>query len=126
METKLEKAKEIIYEAVEYYLNGCNIDQSSIPENYEVTEGTALSFSDLIHKSGDSVENMLKKLYEGDDYDNDLTELVNYECKCYAQLLSQLCETNMGGEWDYSWDREAISPYSHTPGAWIVEKIYNK
>jgi len=123
MKIKIEKAKEIIRVAVEYYLDGCGINQDSIPENYEITEGTALSFSDLIHKSGDSVENMLNELYEDENWNDDSTELVNYENKCYAQIYAQLCEANIGGEWDYNWDRDAIAPYSQTLGAWVVEKI---
>ena len=121
----IDKAKEIIYQSVGFYLNGCNIDQDSIPENYEVTEGTALSFSDLIHPSGDNVSNMLDELFE-EGWDDEATELQNYECKCYAEIMSDLCEKNIGGEWNYNWDNEAIAPYSQCPGAWVIEKINNE
>lgn len=124
MET-IEKAKNIISEAVKFYLDGCNIDQDSIPENYEVTEGTALSFSDLIHTSGDSVENILNELFE-DGWDDEATELQRHENKCYAEILADLCEKNIGGEWNYNWDNEAIAPYSQCSGAWIIEKTLNE
>lgn len=121
MET-IDKAKEIIYQAVKFYLNGCNINQDSIPENYEVTEGTALFFSDLDHPSGDNVSAMLDELFE-EGWDDEATELERYECKCYAEIYSSLCEENIGGEWDYNWSNEEIAPYSRCPGAWVVEKI---
>lgn len=117
----IDKAKQLIYAAVELYLNGCDIDQDSIPEGYEVTEGTGLSFSDLVHPSGNNVSDMLDELFAG-GWDDEATELQRYECKCYAALLSTICE-EIGGEWDHYWSNEEIAPYSRCPGAWVVEKI---
>ncbi len=118
----IDKAKIIIYQSVELYLNGCDIDQYSIPESYEVTEGTGLVFSELVHPSGDNVSNMLDELFVG-KWDDEATELQRYECKVYAEILSTICADILGGEWDYYWSNEELAPYSRCPGAWVVAKI---
>lgn len=115
----MEKAKSIIYEAVELYLN-CDID--SITET-EVTEGTGLGFSDLVHPSGNSVSDMLDELFGEDGWNVEATELQRYECKCYAEMYSTICADILGGEWLHYWSNEEIAPYSRCPGAWVVAKI---
>jgi hypothetical protein len=120
---KVDKAKEIIYQSDRVYLNGCDID--SIPENYEVTEGTGLGFSDLVHPSGNNVSDMLDELFGEGGWDVEATKLQQYECKCYAEMYSTICEEQMGGLWDYVWSNEEIAPYSRCPGAWVVAKITN-
>lgn len=121
MET-IDKAKLLIYQAVELYLTGCVIDRHSIPEEAEVTEGTGLSFSDLVHPSGNNVSDMLDELFDG-NWDDEATELQRYECKVYAEIYAAICSVNIGGEWDYYWSNEEIAPYSRCPGAWVVAKI---
>jgi hypothetical protein len=120
MET-IDKEKEIIYEAVEYYIDGLRIDSNSLTEHYEgATEGTGLDYDDLIHPSGYSVSDMLEEIDE--NWRDNSTELYNYENECYAKLLAEICEEKIGGSWDYYFDRNETAPQSMTPGAWVIER----
>ena len=119
---KKDQIMHIIMEAVRYYLES----SGDFWKDYEcgkAEEGTCLSYDDLDHPSGKSVQTLIDEIEDDEswDEDDDIYRISdNFENRVFAEIIAEILTEKTGKEHFAYFDSDINAPYSGDQGAWTV------